>query len=217
MKLGKFVRLSYTGTLENGEVFDSTDPKVIKDAHGPVTIILGAGHLIKGLEKAVLEMEMGEERELDIPPGDGFGTRDPKKIKFLPTRDFVKEKVTPYPGLSVTIDGQLATIKSVSSGRVLVDFNHPLSGRKLHYRVKLLEEVKGPKTRISEVLRFHFGKKINFRTEGDKITLENVPEYARERLRDELTTYTPFKNIRFVTLEENTKKGEENEKHGQGG
>lgn len=207
VKLGKFIRLEYTGTLENGDVFDSTDPAVAESAHGPVTIILGAGHLIKGLEKAVLEMEMGEERELDLEPSDGFGVRDAKKIKFLPSRNFAKEKIAPYPGLSITIDGRLATIKSVSAGRILADFNHPLSGRKLHYRVKLIEEVKGPKKRISEVLRFHFGKKIKFSTEEDKITLENIPEYAQERLRDELTTYTPFKNIRFVTLEENSKKG----------
>lgn len=211
MKLGKFVRLEYTGTLDSGEVFDSTDPAVVEGAFGSVVIILGAGHVIKGLEKALFDMKLGEERDVSIEPGDGFGKRDPKRIKFYKLQQFTKEGVKPYPGLRITIEGQLATIKTISSGRVVVDFNHPLSGLKLHYRVKMVEEVTDPQEQIKELMRFHFGKDLEFTAEGDIITIKGVPAYSRERLRDELATYTAFKNTRFVTLE-----GEHYEEHGQG-
>jgi len=210
MKLGKFVRLEYTGTLDNGEVFDSTDPSVVEGAFGSMVIILGAGHVIKGLEKALFDMKLGEEREVQIEPEDGFGRRDPKRMKFYKLQQFTKEGIKPYPGLRVTIEGQLAAVKTISSGRVVVDFNHPLSGLKLHYRVKMVEEVTDPQERIKEMLRFHFGKDLPFTTKGDSITIKGVPEYSQERLRDELATYTSFKNTRFVTLE-----GERHEEHSQ--
>ena len=212
MKLGRFVRLEYTGFLENGEVFDSTDPKVVEGAFGSAVIILGAGHVIKGLEKALLNMKPGETREVDIPPEDGFGRRDPKKIKFYKLSQFSREGIRPYPGLKVTVDGQLATVKAVSSGRVILDFNHPLAGRRLHYKVKMLEEVRDPEEQVRELLRFHFGKDLEFKIEGDQLTIKGVPEYSQERLKDELSTYTAFKNPRFVTLE-----GERYEEYNQGG
>ena len=210
MKLGEFIRLEYTGTLDNSNIFDSTDPNEVKGAFGSIVIILGAGHVIKGLEKALFDMKLGETRDVDITPADGFGKRDPKKIKFYKLQQFTKEGIRPYPGLRVTIESQLATIKTISSGRVVVDFNHPLAGLKLHYHVKIIEEVKDPQERIKELLRFHFGKDLEFSTKDDEISIKGVPEYSQERLRDELATYTAFKNPRFVTLE-----GEHYEEHDQ--
>ena len=210
MKLGKFVRIEYTGTLENGDVFDSTDPKVIESAMGSVTIILGAGHVIKGMEKALFDMKMGEARELEIDANDGFGKRDSKKIKLYKLKNFTKENIRPYPNMRVTVEGQMATIKSVSSGRVVVDFNHLLAGRTLKYKLKLIEEVIDKEERIKELMKFHFGKEIEFTTDGNKIVLSDIPEYFQERLRDELATYTDFKNIRFIIS-----KGEKDEEHNQ--
>lgn len=210
MKLGKFIRLEYTGTLDNGEVFDSTDPKVVEGAFGSTVIILGAGHVIKGLEKELLEMKVGDQKDLDIPASDGFGARDPKKIKLVSSKKFKADQIAPYPGLRITMDGQLATVKSVSSGRVVVDFNHPLAGLKLHYKVKMVEEVTDEKEQIAELLKFHFGQELGFEIKDDQLILHNVPKYAQSKLKDELATYTSFKNPSFVELE-----GETNEKHDQ--
>ena len=210
MMLGKFVKIEYTGALDNGEIFDSTDPKVLETATGPVTIILGAGHVIKGMEKALLEMKMGESRELAISVDDGFGKRDAKKIKLYKLRDFLKEKIRPYPGMRVTLDGRMATVKSVASGRIVVDFNNLLAGHSLKYKIKLIEEVTDKMIQIKELLSFHFGGDVQFKVEGDVLELTDVPDYFQERLKDELATYTNFKNIRFIVS-----KGEDNEKHDQ--
>ncbi len=199
MMLGKFVKIEYTGTLDNGEIFDSTNPKEMEGALGSVTIILGAGHVIKGLEKALLEMKMGETRDLDISVEDGFGKRDSKQIKFYKLNDFVKEGVRPFPSMRVTVDGKMATIKSVSSGRVVVDFNHLLSGRALKYKVKLVEEVTDKDEQLKELFKFHFGKEIKFKQEKGALILEDIPKYFQERLKDELATYTDFKSVSFIT------------------
>lgn len=210
MKLGKFIRLEYTGTLDNGEVFDSTDPKVVEGVFGSTVIILGAGHVIKGLEKELFDMKTGDEKDLDIPAEDGFGKRDLKKIKLVSSKKFKVDQIAPYPGLRITMDGQLATVKSVSSGRVVVDFNHPLAGLKLHYKVKMVEEVTDKKMQVAELLKFHFGQELGFEIKDDQLILQNVPKYAQSKLKEELATYTSFKNVSFVELE-----GETNEKHDQ--
>ena len=141
VKIGQFVEIEYSGRLETGEIFDSTNPKEFEDAKGPITIIMGAGHLIKGIEKAMLEMKVGDSRDLEISPEDGFGKRDSKLIKLFKMGEFRKQNVVPYPGLRLTIDNRMGAVISVSSGRIIVDFNNPLAGRRLSYKLKIIKAV----------------------------------------------------------------------------
>ncbi|MBR9681527.1 MAG: peptidylprolyl isomerase [Candidatus Altiarchaeota archaeon] len=198
MKLGQFVEMEYVGRLETGEVFDSTDPKDLENAKGPLTIIMGAGHLIKGIEKAMLEMKVGDKCELDIPPEDGFGKRDAKLIKLFQLREFKKQNIVPYPGLKLTLDNKMGTVISVSSGRIIVDFNNPLTGRRLAYKIKINRIVSDLDEQIKGLLMFHFGKELKYSKEGEKIVIEGVPDFAQERLRTELLTYTVFKTVEFI-------------------
>jgi len=211
VKIGQFVELDYSGRLDNGEIFDSTNPKEAEGAKGPLIIIMGAGHLIKGVEKALLEMQPGDQRELDIPPEDGFGRRDAKLIKLYKLQEFRKQQVAPYPGLRLTIDNRLGQVVSVSSGRIIVDFNHPLAGRQLHYRVKVIRAVEQLDEQMKGLLTFHFGEPPVYTVDGQTIRLEGVPEASQERLRTELLTYTVFKTVEFV----DKKIGDKHEKHGQ--
>jgi len=66
-----------------------------------------------------------------------YGNRDPAKIRVVPIRAFHKNRINPVPGLPVTLDGVYAVVKSVSGGRVVVDFNHPLAGRTVKYVLKI--------------------------------------------------------------------------------
>lgn len=212
MEKGDFVKVEYTGRLENGDVFDSTDPSELEGAGGPAVVVLGAGHLIEGVEEAIKEMGPGDERELEVPPEKAFGDRDPKKIRFFKLEQFKKEGVRPYPGMRLTIDGRMATVKSVSSGRVVVDFNHPLAGLTLSYDLKLLGPVEEPLERAKGLLEFHLGREVEVEEEDGGLVAKGVPEPLQGRLGGELEKYTAFKNIRFVTLE-----GEDYGEHSQGG
>ena len=82
VKKGDFIRLNYTAKIqETGDVFDTTDEAVAKEAgilvenknYGAIPIVVSGGHVLKGLDESIIGMEEGEEKTVDITPEDGFG------------------------------------------------------------------------------------------------------------------------------------------------
>jgi len=147
VKIGDFIRLSFTGKLEDGTLFDTTEAQVAKDAkvfdekinYKPVLLVVGKQQAIRGLDEAVVGMAVGQEKDADLPPEKAFGQKNPDLITVVPASYFDKDHVTPVPGMIVNINNQEGMVKSVGAGRVLVDFNHPLAGRGLKYHIKLVE------------------------------------------------------------------------------
>ena len=160
MERGDIVKVSYSGYVD-GKLFDTTDEELAKRegiynpriTYGPVTVIVGQGMLIPGLDEALLEMEVGEEKELELPPEKAFGKRDPSKIRLVPLREFKKHGITPVVGMPVTINNQVGRVVSVNGGRVLVDFNHELAGKTVRYTLKVEEVVKEPEGIVKELLK----------------------------------------------------------------
>lgn len=165
MKEGSIVKLDYTGTvITTKEVFESTIEKKAVDAgifnqkqkYEPMTIIVGEGDVIKGLDNALLEMKIGETKEVDLKPEEAWGERKPENISVVPLQHFKKEKMQPFPGLIVEINGRQGKIQSVSGGRVRIDFNHPLAGKDLHYELKTVKEIIEPKEQVDAVYKKYF-------------------------------------------------------------
>jgi len=160
MERGDIVKVSYSGYVD-GKLFDTTDEELAKregiynpgNKYGPVTVIVGQGMLIPGLDEALLEMEVGEEKELELPPEKAFGKRDPSKIKLVPLREFKKHNITPVVGMPVTINNEVGRIVSINGGRVLVDFNHQLAGKTVRYILKVEELVEKPEDIVKELLK----------------------------------------------------------------
>ena len=79
---GDYVEVNYTGRLENGSIFDSSIEEVAKESvfydpsreYEPLGFVVGEGTLIEGFEKGVLGMELGEKKEIRIPPEQAYGT-----------------------------------------------------------------------------------------------------------------------------------------------
>jgi len=142
---GDFVKIEYTGFLDDGTVFDTTYEAEAKKAnvhnpkikYAPVLMIVGSRRMIAGLEDAVEGMEIGAEKEVTIKPDEGFGQRNPELISIVPLSHFEREKIAPAPGMAVNIDDRDGIVRSVGGGRVIVDFNHPLAGQTLKYKVKV--------------------------------------------------------------------------------
>ncbi|MBN2142696.1 peptidylprolyl isomerase, partial [Candidatus Woesearchaeota archaeon] len=160
IKKGDFIELDYTAKLkETGDVFDTTSEAVAKGVgsydkkynYKPVIICVGEHHLIPGLDDALVGKDLGEHK-IEISTEKGFGKKRTDLLKLIPLRLFKKDKVDPFPGLEVNIDGQLGFVKSVSGGRVIVDFNHPLSGKDLVYEVAIKRIVTDPLEQIKAVL-----------------------------------------------------------------
>ena len=156
VKQGDFVRIEYTGKLVSGEIFDTTSVDEAKKGgifnskmnYKPALIIVGKSQAVPGLEEALVGMDVGQEKETDVPATKGFGERNPNLINVMPLARFQSERIDPVPGMIVSLDNKDATIRSVSGGRVVVDFNHPLAGQQLKYKLKVLAVLVTPEERV---------------------------------------------------------------------
>ncbi|MCX6798807.1 MAG: peptidylprolyl isomerase [Candidatus Diapherotrites archaeon] len=165
MKDGSIVAISYTGKIvATGEMFESTvEKKAIeggifspKQKYLPMIVVAGEGDVLPGLEKALLEMKLGEERKILVKPAGGWGERSPDNIAVVPLQQFKEHKIAPVPGLVLEVNGRQGRVQSVSGGRVRVDFNHPLAGKELEYELKIESEISEPKEQVRALYEKYF-------------------------------------------------------------
>src|SRR3989344_3059715 len=151
IKKGDFIELDYTGKVaQTNEIFDLTDEKIAKEnnvydekAHyGQVIVCVGENDLVKGLDNFIEGKEPGKYK-VELKSDDAFGKRDNRLVKVFPTTTlrnmFQKQgyEIEPMPGMQVNIAGLVGLIKTVTGGRTLVDFNHPLAGKDLVYEIEI--------------------------------------------------------------------------------
>jgi FKBP-type peptidyl-prolyl cis-trans isomerase 2 len=115
---------------------------------------------------------------------------------------FKKQQMRPFPGLQVNIDGFMGVIKTVSGGRVIVDFNHPLAGRDVMYEVMVKRVVTDAKEKIGSFLKMNvFGRDIPFTFDKGKLVVEfAIPKEMQEQIVKKLKEVIP--EIKDVTFEE---------------
>lgn len=205
MKKGDFLRLEYTGRVqETDEVFDTTIEKVAEEEgiqlenkiYGPIPIIVGAGHVLKGIEDSLIDMDEGDEKEIEIPPSEGFGERDPKLIQLIPMSEFRKQSIKPQVGMSITSEGSTGKIRSISGGRVRVDFNHELAGKTLQYQIKVQKIIEDDVEKIRSMIDLHYpNPNIDSTKHIVQIEDEKVVIYM-----DEMTKFDkkPYMDITFA-------------------
>jgi len=209
MKKGDFVEVEFKGTVAaTGEIFDLTSEEEAKKAgihnpkqrYGPQLIILGSGMIVPGVEAELEKMNVGEEKEFELKPAQAFGARSPKLTKIISLAKFLEKKINPVPGLFVDIDGRSARIQSVSGGRVRVDFNHPLAGKDLKYKVKIVKHIKTPQEKVESLINYY-----NIRAEVDvkekTLTVklkEMTPKFMKELIEKSLKRWiTEIKEVKF--------------------
>mgnify|MGYP005843679641 CR=1 FL=1 len=225
---GEFVELHYTGSIsESGALFDTTDPEEAKARgvydpkhdYGPIIVCVGTGQLVPGLDKALEGSPLGE-RTIVLEPEAAFGKKDPKLIKLMPTAAFAKQNIAPFPGLRVVVDGLLGTIVTVTGGRTVVDFNHPLAGKAVSYKIRLLRIVTDPEEKLRSLLARLLNAKVEeleLREGSATIALaEALPAEVQEKLSSRVKELIPeIKQLRFVQKKAEEKAGEE-ERAGEG-
>ena len=127
------------GTFEDGVVFDTSDN------HGPLEFKLGAGVVIRGFEDAVIGMKPGEEKEIRLTPREAYGDHNPQLIKKVP-RETLKKIEDLEEGMTMTVEGPggleiPVRVSQIGPEQVTIDLNHPLAGKTLQFKIKLLEIV----------------------------------------------------------------------------
>lgn len=164
IKKHDFVEIEYTGRIkEDNAIFDTTEENVAKENgvynknedYMPVVICVGENNVLKNLEEQMIGKETGKEYTFEIISGNAFGKKDAKMIQLIPANKFRQQNIHPIPGLQLNIDGVFGVVKTVSGGRCLVDFNHPLAGKDLVYHVKINKVVDDDKEKIKSLLKMH--------------------------------------------------------------
>ncbi|MBT0662849.1 peptidylprolyl isomerase [Geobacter pelophilus] len=144
-KQGDKVKVHYTGRLDDGEVFDSSEchDDDCGCETGPLEFTIGEGNVIPGFEAAVVGMSLGESKEVKIPMDEAYGPYQDELVGVV-ERSRLPEGMVPEIGGQLEVTGQdgevfPVLIKEVTETDVTLDANHPLAGRDLTFDIKLIE------------------------------------------------------------------------------
>lgn len=138
VKKGNKIKVDYTGTFDDGTVFDASEK------HGqPLEFEAGSGQVIKGFDDAVVGMKEGQEKKIVIPPAEAYGELKAELHKKVPRKQLPQDQ-EPKVGMILAVglpNGMQfpARIVEVTEDDVTIDLNHPLAGKTLHFRIKIAE------------------------------------------------------------------------------
>jgi FKBP-type peptidyl-prolyl cis-trans isomerase 2 len=206
VKKGDFVEIDYTGVLKDlGMVFDTTSQDIAKKedvfdpkmAYAPISICVGQGQILQGLDSHLEGLEIGKEKEILLPPEDAFGKKDAKLMKLVPTMAFKKQGFAPVAGLQVNIDGSVGIIRTVSGGRTIVDFNHPFAGKEVIYKVTVKRILTDDKDKVMALVELALNQKrdsikIDMTDGNATITVKRMfPKELFDLLEKRITSLLP--------------------------
>ena len=134
---GDTVRVHYTGTLEDGTIFDTSRER------DPLEFTLGGGEIIPGFEEAVRGMQVGQVNTVTIPPDEAYGPHRDEMVMVIP-RGQLPDGLNPAIGQQLQMqrpDGTAAVVvvSEVSEATITVDGNHPLAGKDITFEIELVE------------------------------------------------------------------------------
>jgi FKBP-type peptidyl-prolyl cis-trans isomerase SlyD len=210
-----FVVLSYTGRLPDGTVFDTTEKTIAEENNMPTegvtfktpTICVGERQVLPGLDEDLPGKEISKEYLVTLPAEKAFGKRDIKKMKIVPISTFKEHQVQPQPGLQIDVDGERGTVTRISGGRIIVNFNHPLAGKEVVYKYKIIKKI----TDLTEKVKCFLSASIGLPFEKMEVKVaENMVEIAlpmeipielTQLLSKKLSEITAVKDIIFKKQE----------------
>jgi FKBP-type peptidyl-prolyl cis-trans isomerase 2 len=206
MQTNDFIYVTYTGKIkENGQEFDKTGDK-------PAPLIVKSGFLLKGLEEAILGMNVNEKKTVEVTPDKAFGDRNPKMIRLIPISEFRKHNTQPKPGMVFNADNMRGRVLTVSGGRVEVDFNHPLAGKTLIYDVEILEKAEKTEDKIMMIFQMYNideKDKIKVMPISDKEIEITIPPLInslyKKKIASDIMEILKFEKVKFSEVFEKPK------------
>jgi|LQYC01.1.fsa_nt_gi peptidylprolyl isomerase len=131
-----YVSVHYKGTLNNGEVFDSSEGRM------PLEILMGSGQLIKGFENSLMGMALKEKKTFTLAPEDAYGLREEKLLHNFPLSE-VPPGANPEVGQLISLQMPAgrqvpAQIIKIDNENIVLDLNHPLAGQALTFDIEVV-------------------------------------------------------------------------------
>lgn len=136
VKNGDTVKVHYTGTLEDGEIFDSSQ------GHDPLSFTVGSGQVIPGFDDAVIGMVVGEKKDVLIPVDRAYGERKEEMVIVAPVEQ-IPPDLEPEIGQMLEVGGTGGEILQVrvvglDDENITLDANPPLAGMDLNFSIELV-------------------------------------------------------------------------------
>jgi len=197
-----FVLIEYSVRVKDtGNLLDTTSEELAKKEnvydpeklYGPTLIVIGRGWINPVVESEIRSMSVGEERVVEVPPEKAYGVRDPDKVKVFRLADFKRRGIDVRVGEVIDFGGVQGVVKSISGGRVVVDFNHPLAGKTLVYTIRVVAKLEDLVDKIRALAAKHMG----IRSEELGIT---VNREEREVVVDIPSKYITKRNLQYAKV-----------------
>ncbi|MBU3896989.1 MAG: FKBP-type peptidyl-prolyl cis-trans isomerase [Nanoarchaeota archaeon] len=212
MKVSDFVRIKYIGKIKD-------DGRII-DENSDMPLVVGEKWVMSALDDAILNMEVGDKKNVEITPDMAFGERNEKMIRTVPLTEFRKHNQKPVPGMVVNADNHLGKVLSVSGGRVKVDFNHPLSGKTLLFEVELKEKIEKNEEKVKAIMEWFMKpqnpadkeifQKIEIKVKGKDVeihvpALTNLNSLYKKKISEDVIKFLGVEKITFLEVFEKIK------------
>ena len=216
-KDGDFLEIEYTArNVADNALIATTDESIAKKeeayskdiSYGPVLVVLGANAVVKGLERELKNAEVGKEIKFKLKPEDAFGNRSEDLVRVMPLSEFRAQNINPYPGMRINMDSAIATVKSVGSGRVVVDANHPDAGKEIDYTVKVIKLLEKDEDRISALGKTYSLKPTRITKTGGVAdiyfdsTVKKNSDYFINKASMVAATFTYLKDVEKINVHE---------------
>ncbi|MBI3842058.1 MAG: FKBP-type peptidyl-prolyl cis-trans isomerase [Thaumarchaeota archaeon] len=226
LQKGTLILLDYTAKVKDtGEVFETTREADAKSSslydanakYQPRLVSVGESWVIKGLDDALLNTNVGDKLTVEVPPDKGFGIRDSGKVRMIPLRKLGDDAEKISVGDAIEIDQRTGIVRFIGSGRVQMDFNHKYAGRTILYDVNVIKSLDTDEEKITGLLKRRLlidESKLNFKINDSALDI-HIPEEAflveglqiikRAITNDIFKFVNKLEKINFIESYKNTK------------
>ncbi|MFH0798352.1 MAG: FKBP-type peptidyl-prolyl cis-trans isomerase [Candidatus Woesearchaeota archaeon] len=207
VKKGDHVELVYVGReKQTGNIFDLNDANAAnkEGVHNPkakydgLIVSVGQKDVIEGLDDDLVGKETEKSYKVSIHAQKAFGPKDSKLIQLVSLSKFKKDQM-PFPGLQVEVNGKIGVVKTVSGGRVMLDFNHPLAGREVEYDYTIKRIVADSKEKVQSFFKMYFNANPDVDvTEGKALVHMDIPKKFADEIAKKIKERVPeLKEVEF--------------------
>src|SRR5215211_2058085 len=219
LEKGSLILVDYTARIKDtNDVFDTTREEEAKKTsfydpthkYEPRIVSIGESWVLKGLDEALSNANVGDKLNIEVLPEKGFGKRDDSKIRMIPQRKLGDKADEVGVGDEIEIDNRRAIVRYIGSGRIQVDFNHRFAGKTLLYDANVLKKLDSDSEKVSALVKRRMGVEENklqvnlavpnleIQLPEDTFLAEGLQIVKRAVANDIFKFVPTVKNIKFI-------------------
>ncbi len=162
LDIGALILANYTAKVKDtGEPIETTVAEEAKNLgildptrkYEPRLVSVGEGWVLRGVDEALKNANVGDKLTIEVPPEKGFGVRDAGRVRLIPLRKFGDKADELRVGDEVEVEGRLGVVRFLGSGRAQIDFNHRFAGKTLVYDLEVVKKLETDEEKIVAIVK----------------------------------------------------------------